>query len=609
MTQVIVNGNTYSDDGSTPKDMQAGGFRTHLLPMVSDTMVDTAAKVAAAAHQVELAEDAAAAAAVSASTAVSGPGSNGTSTTSLTVGLGAQSLTIQTGKTLSPGMPCTIASTASPRNWMNGSIDSYNSGTGALQVYVTNIGLVTPGTFPTLSAWTVSLSGPAAQTGVLNEQKGGAIASASTVNLDTATGNYLHLTGSVTVTAVTLAQGAEREITLDAAPLFTNGANLILPTGANVQGAAGDVVVFRGEGSSVVRVTSWTRANGQALAVAAQPSFRVSRSLTSSGTFTAPTTGWLRITHSGASGNGGAALGSTGVHSVAASGGATGGLCVKTVWAQAGDVFTATLAAGGTAISISAPGTVQQGNAGGNSSVTGPGGLNMVANGGQGGKATIVTSGAAVAAAAVGGTASGGDLNFSGGGSGIATSGTALSSMAATGGGAIPWGGVGYSSGAATAANSSFSMAATGGAGVGGGSGSATGASAVSAGGGSASASAASITTSGTPGAAEITNSTPLLLNGQGGGTGSAVSSGAGGNGAGSGAAYYPSMSSSSISSGTGGVLAGTGGVVGYGASGSLTASVSTLGGAVGGVAMSTTSTGTVAVSAGANAVAIFEWN
>jgi hypothetical protein len=68
-------------------------------------------------------------------------------------------------------------------------------------------------------------------------------------------------------------------------------------------------------------------------------------------------------------------------------------------------------------------------------------------------------------------------------------------------------------------------------------------------------------------------------------------------------------MSSSSISSGTGGVLAGTGGVVGYGASGSLTASVSTLGGAVGGVAMSTTSTGTVTVNSGANAFAIFEWN
>jgi hypothetical protein len=39
MTQVLVNGNLYSDDGSTSSDMQHGGHRQHLLPMVSDLMV------------------------------------------------------------------------------------------------------------------------------------------------------------------------------------------------------------------------------------------------------------------------------------------------------------------------------------------------------------------------------------------------------------------------------------------------------------------------------------------------------------------------------------------------------------------------------------------
>jgi hypothetical protein len=39
MTQVIVNGNTYSDDGSSSKDMRYGGHRQWLLPMISDTMV------------------------------------------------------------------------------------------------------------------------------------------------------------------------------------------------------------------------------------------------------------------------------------------------------------------------------------------------------------------------------------------------------------------------------------------------------------------------------------------------------------------------------------------------------------------------------------------
>ena len=39
MTQVLVNGNLYSDDGSTANDMQHGGHRQHLLPMISDLMV------------------------------------------------------------------------------------------------------------------------------------------------------------------------------------------------------------------------------------------------------------------------------------------------------------------------------------------------------------------------------------------------------------------------------------------------------------------------------------------------------------------------------------------------------------------------------------------
>lgn len=610
MTKVTVNGNAYSDDGSTPKDMQNGGFRSYILPMVSDTMIDTAAKVSAAADQVALANAAAAAAAVSASTAVSGPGSNGSSTNTLTVALGVQTLTIQSGKTLSPGMPCTIASTASPRNWMNGSIDSYNSSTGALQVYVTNIGLVTPGVFPTLSAWTVSLSGPAAQTGVLNEQKGGAIASASTINLDAATGNYLHITGSAGVTAVTLAQGAEREATLDGAPPFTNSPNLILPTGANVQGAPGDVIRFRGEGGGVTRVTSWVRANGMSLAVAAQPSFRTCKTLLASGTYTALVTGWLRITLAGANGNGAVGLGITHTHSVACSGGATGGLCIKTVWAQAGDVFTAVLASGGAAISLSAAGTVQQGNAGGNSTVTGPNSLSMTANGGQGGKGTIVTSGSAVAAGAVGGTATGGDLNYTGGGSGVATSGNVISSAAATGGGAIPWRGTAYSSGPATASNAYLSIAATGGAGVGGGSGSATGANATSSGGGSGSASPPSTGIGSTPGGAEIGLSVPLTLNAPGGTDGyGAVTGAPSGSGAGSGAVICPGMSSSSAFSGNPGSLAGSGGVVGYGDSGYLTAqsNIYVLSGAVGGVAMLTTSSGTVAVNAAPSAFVMFE--
>lgn len=38
MTGVTVNGHSYSDDGSSSRDMRDGGHRAYLLPMVSDTM-------------------------------------------------------------------------------------------------------------------------------------------------------------------------------------------------------------------------------------------------------------------------------------------------------------------------------------------------------------------------------------------------------------------------------------------------------------------------------------------------------------------------------------------------------------------------------------------
>lgn len=100
-----------------------------------------------------------------------------------------------------------------------------------------------------------------------DEVRGADIASASTVNLQTATGNLVHITGTTTINAVTLNAGAEREVVFDGILTLTNSANLILPTGANLTTAAGDVVTFRGEPSSVARVTKYTRADGKPLAL------------------------------------------------------------------------------------------------------------------------------------------------------------------------------------------------------------------------------------------------------------------------------------------------------------------------------------------------------
>lgn len=101
-------------------------------------------------------------AAASAATAVNSPGTNGTSTTSLAVGTGSKSLTIQTGKALVIGQWVTITNTANSANWMHGQVTSYTSGTGALVVNATAVG--GSGTY---AAWTIGLSGPSQSSAAL----------------------------------------------------------------------------------------------------------------------------------------------------------------------------------------------------------------------------------------------------------------------------------------------------------------------------------------------------------------------------------------------------------------------------------------------------------
>jgi len=102
--------------------------------------------------------------------------------------------------------------------------------------------------------------------GVVNEAKGADIASASTINLSTAGGNLVDVTGTTTITAITLGAGNERTVRFTGALTLTHGASLVLPTGANITTAAGDFAVFRGYASSVVRCVMYQRASGAALA-------------------------------------------------------------------------------------------------------------------------------------------------------------------------------------------------------------------------------------------------------------------------------------------------------------------------------------------------------
>src|SRR5690606_31025065 len=60
--------------------------------------------------------------------------------------------------------------------------------------------------------------------------KGTNVASAATIDLDSATGDYVHVTGTTTITAVTLASGIRRDVIFDGVLALTHGENLILPT-------------------------------------------------------------------------------------------------------------------------------------------------------------------------------------------------------------------------------------------------------------------------------------------------------------------------------------------------------------------------------------------
>lgn len=93
----------------------------------------------------------------------------------------------------------------------------------------------------------------------LDTGEGSAVASAGTIDLDAATGNYLHITGTTTITAITLAQGAVRWVVFDGVLTLTHSATLILPGAVDIITAAGDVAQFVGEGGGVTRCLVYIR--------------------------------------------------------------------------------------------------------------------------------------------------------------------------------------------------------------------------------------------------------------------------------------------------------------------------------------------------------------
>lgn len=80
--------------------------------------------------------------------------------------------------------------------------------------------------------------------------KGADIASGATTNLAAATGVYVNITGTTTITSFgTVAAGAERVLTFtDILTITYNATSMILPGAANITTAAGDTLTFRSLG-------------------------------------------------------------------------------------------------------------------------------------------------------------------------------------------------------------------------------------------------------------------------------------------------------------------------------------------------------------------------
>lgn len=87
---------------------------------------------------------------------------------------------------------------------------------------------------------------------------GSDIASAATVNLEAATGDLVDVTGTTTITAITLSEGHERTVRFTGALTLTHGASLVLPGAANIVTAADDMAVFRGYAAGVVRCVGFS---------------------------------------------------------------------------------------------------------------------------------------------------------------------------------------------------------------------------------------------------------------------------------------------------------------------------------------------------------------
>lgn len=134
------------------------------------------------------------------------------------------------------------------------------TGTGATQgtngQYIINQGGI--------NAFVISGTGVSTFASRIDEIAGADIASATSTAIGAATGNYITVTGTTTITSFdTIQAGARRIVKFSGALILThNGTSLILPAAANITTVAGDIATFVSLGSGNWVCTQYSRASG-----------------------------------------------------------------------------------------------------------------------------------------------------------------------------------------------------------------------------------------------------------------------------------------------------------------------------------------------------------
>lgn len=212
-----------------------------------------------------------------------GSGSNvlATSPTLVTPNIGTPSagvLTNVTGLPISTGVSglgtgvATFLAAPSSANLISAVTDE--TGTGAL-VFANTPTLVTP-VLGAATGTSIVLSSK------IDEAKGADIASASTTNIGAATGNYVNITGTTTITAFdTVQAGIRRILNFNSALTLTyNATSLILPTSANITTAGGDTATFISLSSGNWVCVQYQRRTGASLVGSASTTYQRATAVT-----------------------------------------------------------------------------------------------------------------------------------------------------------------------------------------------------------------------------------------------------------------------------------------------------------------------------------------